>query len=536
MTTATSTTDHQQEAGLLRAAISNALQAMPTPEPDAPAALIYGRMSMDSTGKELGLTRQIAGEDGALKLCAARGWTVTEDHIYTDNDLSASTGVYRPGYADLIAAVERGEAGIVVTYQLSRLWRHRRERAEGMEILKTHRVKVVTVKGPELDLSTAYGRAMAGLLGEFDTMESDVKGERMRSSILQKAHAGKQAGGGHRPFGYVIQFKIVSGSGEKIRRRIEDPGRDVTLHPTEAPIVRDCAARVLAGEAVASIVRDLNSRGVVTSEGHRWTRTTLRRMLCSARISGRREHIPTDSYEGVRPLVGEIVSTESDWPGIISVEESDRLRALLTRPDRRLTTGGARKHLLSGILHCARCGQPMVGRSSRGVLRYVCNRNPDGGKGACGRMYITAAPTDDHIRDRVLIALDSPEMAPRLRQRDQSEPDLHARIRADEDGLEALAADHGRGEISRAEWRAARAPIVARLDAARERLATSTQTTALDRFVGTLEEMRAYWEWCNVSQRRAVVTAVLESVIVHPATVIGRNRVDSDRLEPRWRA
>jgi hypothetical protein len=54
--------------------------------------------------------------------------------------------------------------------------------------------------------------------------------------------------------------------------------------------------------------------------------------------------------------------------------------------------------------------------------------------------------------------------------------------------------------------------------------------------MGTLEEMRARWEWCNVSQRRAVVTAVLESVIVHPATVMGRNRFDSDRLVPVWRA
>ncbi len=127
------TTEHQQEAGLLRAAISTALAEMPTPKPDAPAALIYARMSMDTAGKELGLTRQVAGEDGAIKLCAARGWTVTEDHIFTDNDLSASTGVYRPGYAELIAAVERGEAAIIVTYQLSRLWRNRRERASTLE-------------------------------------------------------------------------------------------------------------------------------------------------------------------------------------------------------------------------------------------------------------------------------------------------------------------------------------------------------------------------------------------------------------------
>lgn len=124
------TTERKQESGLLAAAISRALAEMPTAKPDASAALIYARMSMDTAGKELGLTRQIAGEDGALKLCAVRGWTVTEDHIFHDNDLSASTGILRPGYADLMAAVERDEAKIIITYQLSRLWRNRRERAE----------------------------------------------------------------------------------------------------------------------------------------------------------------------------------------------------------------------------------------------------------------------------------------------------------------------------------------------------------------------------------------------------------------------
>jgi hypothetical protein len=149
---------------------------------------------------------------------------------------------------------------------------------------------------------------------------------------------------------------------------------------------------------------------------------------------------------------------------------------------------------------------------------------------------ITAAPTDDHIRDLVLTALDSPEMAARLRHRDQPEPDLHARIRADEDALENLAADHGNGEISRAEWKAARTPIVTRLEAARSQLAQRTQTTALGDFVGPLEDMAARWDGANTSQRRAVITAVLARVVVHPATMIGRNRFDLDRLDPMWRA
>jgi hypothetical protein len=239
----------------------------------------------------------------------------------------------------------------------------------------------------------------------------------------------------------------------------------------------------------------------------------------------------------VRPLVGEIVSTESDWPSLISVADSDRLRALLTRPERRITTGGARKHLLSGILHCARCGRPMVGRSSRGVLRYVCNRNPDGGKGACGRMFITAAPTDEVITTALLKTLNDPEMVRLLLHRGDDTDALYTQIRADEDELTWIANEKGHGRISRAEWSALRAPVVARSEAARRQLAetTTAQCGAVESFIGSVEDMRGRWEAMNVSQRRAVVTALLEMVRVHPATGRG-NRFDATRLEPVWAA
>jgi site-specific DNA recombinase len=484
--------------------------------PTVRRAAIYCRISLDRAGAGLGVARQ---EEDCRKLAAQLGWPVVD--IYVDNDVSAYSGKPRPEWQRLLGQVESGAVDAVLCWHVDRLTRSPRELEDVIDLADRHGLALATVTG-DIDLQSPTGRMVARLLGASARYESEHKGERQRRQIQQAAEAGRQVAGGRRPYGYALD----RGTG-----RIT-----ATVDPVEGPIVSECARRVLAGESIASITRDLNHRGVLTSAGNPWNRTTLRRMLCSARISGRREHIPTDSYEGVRPLVGAIVSTESDWPRIISVEESDRLRTLLTRPDRRLTTGGARKHLLSGILHCARCGQPMVGRSSRGVLRYVCNRNPDGGKGACGRMYITAAPVDVHVRDLALTALDSPEMVARLRQREAPEPDLHARVRADEDELETLAADHGNGEISRAEWKAARAPIVARLDTARERLATSTQTTALQGFVGTYEDMLARWTGANVSQRRAVITAVLEKVMVHSATVMGRNRFDTGRLEPVWQA
>lgn len=477
-------------------------------------AAIYCRISLDRAGAGLGVARQ---EEDCRALAERLGWPAGGT-LYSDNDVSAYSGKPRPQWQRLLGDIESGAVDAVICWHVDRLTRSPRELEDVIDLADRHGLALATVTG-DIDLQTPTGRMVARLLGASARYESEHKGERQRRQIQQAAEAGRQVAGGRRPYGYALE----RGSG-----RIT-----ATVDPVEGPIVEDCARRVLAGESIASIVRDLNERGLPTSAGNPWNRTTLRRVLCSARISGRREHIPTGSYQGVRPLIGEIVSTTSDWPAIISVADSDRLRALLTRPERCITTGGARKHLLSGILHCARCGCPMVGRSSRGVLRYVCNRNPDGGKGACGRMYITAAPTDDHIRDLVLTALDSPEMAARLRQRDQPEPDLHARIRADEDALETLAADHGAGEISRNEWKAARAPIVARLDAARERLAATTQTTALTGFTGTLEEMRTRWDAGNVSQRRAVTTAVLNKVIVHPG-VMG-NRFDPNRLEPLWR-
>lgn len=486
-----------------------------------PRALVYCRISKDIAGQELGVGRQ---QDLAQEVCAARGLDVAG--VFVDNDLSASKGKYRPGYAALLAAVERGDAKVIVVYQLARLWRNRREQAAGIEELGAQRVSIYSVKGPDLDLSSAYGRGMAGLLGEFGTMEVQIMAERVISKIEQSAKAGRQMAGGIRPYGYALTYKVVSADGEKQRRRITG----VSVDPVEGPIVEECAHRVLAGESISSITRGLNDRGVLTSEGNRWNRTTLRRMLCSARISGRREYLPAGSYIGTRPLVGEILSATSDWPTIITAADSDRIRALLTRPDRRTTTGGARTRLLSGILHCGRCQRPLVGRSQRDKPIYCCNRDT----GGCGGMSITGEHTDSRIRDLVLTTLDSPAMAQRLRQREAPEPNLHARIRTDEDKLETLAADHGNGEISRTEWRAARAPIVARLDTAREQLAHGTQTTALHAFVGTYEEMLGRWERANNSQRRAVVTAVLDKVIVHPATA--RNRFDPDRLEPLWRA
>lgn len=143
---------------------------------------LYARISQDEHGTEKGVQRQL---EDARALAEARGWQVVGE--WSDNDVSAYSGATRAGYSALIEAAAAGELHRIVVYMTSRLWRSRRERAEAMDLLADRRISIAAVSGPELELASAAGRMVAGILGEFDTAESAIRGERVARAALQRA-------------------------------------------------------------------------------------------------------------------------------------------------------------------------------------------------------------------------------------------------------------------------------------------------------------------------------------------------------------
>ena len=120
------------------------------------------------------------------------------------------------------------------------------------------------------------------------------------------------SGGGRRPFGYEADR--------------------ITIRQDEAGLIKQAVDDVLAGASVRSIARRWTEAGVATVTGAAWSGTTVKRLLCSARIAGQREH------------QGQL--TTAVWPPIITLSESARVRTLLNRSDRRLnTTGSSRRYL-----------------------------------------------------------------------------------------------------------------------------------------------------------------------------------------------
>ena len=472
-------------------------------------AAIYLRISEDREGREAGIGRQ---EPDCRKLAERHGWVISG--IYSDNDIGASTRSrkVRPEYRRLLADARAGMFDVVLAYTTGRLTRRPREHEDLIELAESHGVRFEYVRSPSFDLNTAAGRRVARILAANDAGEAEDISERLIRQRLQAAESG-QVHGSPRPFGYEPDL--------------------VTVRESEAAIIRECAARVLAGESLHSVARDLDERGIRTSRGNPWSRKALRHTLVSARISGRREHRPVADYvNGNRPVLGQITA-DAIWPAIITAEDSDRLRELLTRPDRDNGPRGRKfEYMLSGILRCHRCKSGLVGRPAHGKPRYVCDKKP--GATGCGTISVTVEFADTVVRDMVLVALESDEFRDRLYVRAEVDPAVRKAVTDDERRLVELAeewADPG-SRMSRGEWRAAREKIETRLDANRRTLQQVTDTAPLQGMAGTYDELLAEWKRRNTSQRRAIVAAVLISVTVNPA----KRKYDEDRFAPEWRA
>jgi site-specific DNA recombinase len=229
----------------------------------------------------------------------------------------------------------------------------------------------------EVDVTKAAGRFNVNVLSAVSQFESDLKSERLQLKNGQKAKDGEAHGGGWRPFGF-----------NKDR---------VTHRAREAKLIRDAAERLIAGESVYSILADWHSKGIRTTPGGRWTTTAFRRLMCSPRVAGLRQH-----HDATYPAAWDPVLDESIWR---------QVRAVFADKDGRRHHGPPVKKLLVGMLVCSKCGATLITRlgGRPGNIRSYGCPPPKYGDG-CGRTSIVAEPLEQYVRERALELLDTKEV------------------------------------------------------------------------------------------------------------------------------
>jgi site-specific DNA recombinase len=314
--------------------------------PPAPVrTAIYCRISKDSEGAGLGVARQ---QETARALALARGWDVDPNWVLIENDTSASSKKPRPQFERLMAAMASGEVRAVISYRIDRLIRRLDDMARLIDIAQTHNVLVATVSG-ELDMSTAQSRGFATIMGVLASIEVDATSERLRDRNTSARGQGRLTNGGSRPYGWDV--------------------KRVKHNKAEAAVIREVAGRLIDGEALTSVCRDLNRRSSWTAGGKRWDVSKLRDVLSNHRHAGRLEH----AGEVVTGADGRPVT--ATWPAILDPDVFDALQAALAA--RRVVSDawtGERRHLLSGSLsRCAVCDEKLLAFSATtGVWAYRC--------------------------------------------------------------------------------------------------------------------------------------------------------------------
>lgn len=448
---------------------------------------IYARISEDRDNDEKGVTNQLEN----LRLyCEERGWEVRE---YKDNDISAKSRKLRPDYERMMSDGATGAIEKIVVFHQSRLWRNREERAEGIERLRRSRVILVSMRGPELDMRHAYSRSLAAMAGEFDTMESDLKSERVKLESDRRAEAGEWHGGTI-AFG-LRGIPIIGDDGLRTGTRIDH-------HPVNAPLVREAARRVLAGESLYSVCRDWARRGILTQRGTNWRSSVLRSALITPSVVGIREH------EGSEHRV--------PWEPILDREQWENLRTLLLDPSREfkqpIAGSWEGKRALNGIVKCT-CGANYVAQRDRESPRLVCRQPGD------TFSSIKYHPLERFVLDLVLARLESPEFQAELARR---EVDTTDRERVLRDELAALDARRRRigdavevGAYTKAEA-AARVNDIARTEhRLREEQAKLARSHVLDG-VETVADALDLWESADVTRQRRFLASFISEVIVGP--------------------
>jgi hypothetical protein len=411
-----------------------------TATPDRPID-IYARVS------RLGDDRQLP-TDSQVTECRARlqDEGLPAGLVHVDDGKSAwNPRVKRKHWNDLMARLESGVAGGVIVFDLARF---SRRPIEGERLIAAaERGLLVLDSESAYDLTTASGKKafrdqLAGAAYESDRQSTRVaRGKRQRARGGGRAKDGTvlppAPNGGHRPFGFEPDL--------------------VTVREDEAAVLREIAARFLAGESQDKLIADLNARGIKTSFDGRWARPGLRAVLARQRNAGR------ITYRG--EITGHL-------PGEPILEPEDLDRIVATFAARRPGRPPSPDYLCSGVAVCGRCGTRLSGRPRANMRPY-----PDGEvrrqywcaytHGGCGKLNIDQRALDEAARALAVAILSDPRHAAAVEAaaaRTAAEAaDLDGQITAAEELAGQLAGRLGRGEITLARYDAATGPLDARL-------------------------------------------------------------------------
>ena len=364
---------------------------------------LYCRLSLDDGGENESMS--ISNQKAMLKDFAERNGMFRYEFFVDDGYTGRNFN--RPSFQRMIADIEAGKIGCVITKDLSRLGRNYIEAGSYIEIFfPKHNVRYIAVTDG-VDSLTRQEMDITPFKNILNDMYSRDISKKVLAGRMARSRQGK-FGGGHTPFGLV--------------RDPDDRGH-LIIDPDTAPVIRKIYDLALDGWGCVRIGKQLMEDRIPITKVkgntecdvnyYSWGSARINHILRNPFYQG--AHLVCRTHQkGIRSNTYDIIPRD-EWEiiegcheAIITPEEWDKVQALI---DRRPTImqGNACPfyNIFHGIIYCATCGKSMqvryekVGRTGKnrftGKIRepidktyYICQTYNRLGKNACTSHKIEA--------------------------------------------------------------------------------------------------------------------------------------------------
>lgn len=270
---------------------------------------------------------------------------------YSDDGISGHYAAKRPAFLEMIEDItaERLEVKALLIWDSFRFARNMVEFLTYKNMIQEHGISVIAVSEPyvEDDDARLYIDAINGASGELYLRKLSKDSKRgIRAKVVERReHLG------FAPFGYRMD------------------NHTLVVDPTEADWVRYIFDEVIKGTPYLQICQSLNTDGIYTKRGVRWTVQPLKYLLGNKTYCGELEcHL--DGKYGVY---------EGKHEPIIDKDTFERVQGIIAeRASKRKKYEHSTNqyvHWLSGLLRCPICGGAMshVKRPGGRTPAYRCN-------------------------------------------------------------------------------------------------------------------------------------------------------------------
>lgn len=455
-----------------------------------------------STEEQAASGYSMAAQRDKLELfCKLQGYQIAE--WYRDDGVSAKD-LNRPEFQRMMKEAQRDD--VIVVYKLDRLTRSVRDLDNLLRDFEKLGLQFRSVT-EQFDTTSATGRLMIRMVGEFAQWERETIAERTQFGKQKKWDMGEW-NGGRVPFGYTKAPSAKVKGGKNLLRLVPDPATSHLI-----PLIFE---KYLGGLGTRAIAIWLNEEmSVRTLQGALWTGQQVARV------------IQNPTYTGVHPKGskgGDRETVAGDHQPLISRDVFDRAQEILARrkalPPRQATG----VYPLSGIARCGVCGGPInvskMARSRNSQHVYRC-RGWHGGQG-CGDRPLTCA-TGRLIEARVadlIAALGQPDTLDAFYGRIEADYERRLglsdveirRLRQDlassENAVRRWDLAYESGQIELAEYTARVKPHRERIQNLREQLEAVTNTPApppKEALAVFLVSFREIWDAAEPAERKMLL-------------------------------